>query len=126
MSSGWEPVGLHFWVPAGSSSCFAPSPGSKKDDGGEFGVEKEETMEKTPAVRRTAKVGKSSKEGAEGTAGAISAAAGQRQARETPGTPPAQRDATEGQEAVHPNSGHALRRGWPRQVCGQDLPIEGR
>ncbi|KAJ1105098.1 hypothetical protein NDU88_002506 [Pleurodeles waltl] len=32
-----------------------------------------------------------------------------------------------GQEAVRPNSGHALGRAWPLQVHGQDLPVrEGR
>ncbi|KAJ1179736.1 hypothetical protein NDU88_004970 [Pleurodeles waltl] len=116
MSSGWEPINLNFRVTAGSSSRSASSPGSKETAEVNLRRQKEETTEKTPAVRRTAKAEKSLEEGAEGTSGAVSGAACQWQARETPGTPPAPRDAAEGQEAVHPNSGHALGRVWPQQV----------
>ncbi|KAJ1120386.1 hypothetical protein NDU88_008556 [Pleurodeles waltl] len=69
---------------------------------------KVETAEKTPAARRTETAEKISEDGAEGTAGEVLAAVCQWRARETPGTPPAPRDAAEGQEAVHQNSGHAL------------------
>ncbi|KAJ1186055.1 hypothetical protein NDU88_002840 [Pleurodeles waltl] len=36
------------------------------------------------------------------------------------------KEAAEGHEAVHPNSGHALWRAWPLQVHGQVLPVGGR
>ncbi|KAJ1119144.1 hypothetical protein NDU88_007330 [Pleurodeles waltl] len=115
MSSGHEPIIFHFRVTVGSSSGFAPSPELHMATRRKTGRRRKETGETTSAVRQTEAVKEKRRKGAEGTARTVSTAARRKPAGRTTRMPAVQQDATEGQEAIRPNSGHALGRVWPQQ-----------
>ncbi|KAJ1109591.1 hypothetical protein NDU88_006951 [Pleurodeles waltl] len=81
----------------------------------------EEKAEENSAAKEKEKAVKDTEAAAERKAGEVSAAVWEWRAGKTPGPPAAPRDATEDQEAVHQNSGHALGRAWPQQMCGAGL-----
>ncbi|KAJ1152640.1 hypothetical protein NDU88_005415 [Pleurodeles waltl] len=134
MSSAWEQIAFHFRVTVGSSIRFAQSPGLQEATRTKTGGRRKETGEMTSAVRRTVTAKKRRRKGAEDTVGAVWMAAGQRPAGRTAGTSPVRQEATVGQEAIRPNSGHVLGRAWPQQVqlrgiagCGREtLSIDSK
>ncbi|KAJ1089713.1 hypothetical protein NDU88_002858 [Pleurodeles waltl] len=107
----------------GSSNHFTPPPGLKRrggdiEEGSDFDEEerKTETWEITAATQAQTEMNSEKESAAVGTAGA-----GRRKLflvanKGDPKTTSSTKDATEVQEAVRPNSRHALGRAWPLQL----------